>query len=194
MPSSGYTAIEFVAGEQPTTAKWNLIGSNDASFNNGNGFEDNIILDRHIMTGNLKANKFSNPYKFFAYRNSAYTPGSGNAIVYDTEVFDTNGNFNTANGRYTVPVDGFYQINVMTDQNVSAAPQDPQLQLRKNGTTVIGYQHIVNMYNGSSGLSLSLSGIYQLVAGDYLDVLVGNLPISGGISKNNFSGFLVSTT
>lgn len=48
MPSSGYTAITFVAGEQPTTAKWNLIGSNDASFNTGLGFNDDIILARHI--------------------------------------------------------------------------------------------------------------------------------------------------
>lgn len=51
MSSSGYTAITFVANEQPTTAKWNLIGSNDASFNNGNGFEDEIIINRHIGLG-----------------------------------------------------------------------------------------------------------------------------------------------
>lgn len=57
MPSSGYTAITFVAGEQPTTAKWNLIGSNDASFNNGNGFEDNIIVTRHIADENVTAQK-----------------------------------------------------------------------------------------------------------------------------------------
>lgn len=50
MASSGYTAISFVANEQPTTAKWNLIGSNDASFNNGNGFEDGIIVSRHFAT------------------------------------------------------------------------------------------------------------------------------------------------
>lgn len=48
MPSSGYTSISFTAGEQPTTAKWNLIGSNDASFNNGNGFNDGIIVNRHL--------------------------------------------------------------------------------------------------------------------------------------------------
>lgn len=51
MPSSGYTAITFVASEQPTTAKWNLIGSNDASFNTGDGFNDGIIIPRHLATG-----------------------------------------------------------------------------------------------------------------------------------------------
>lgn len=53
MASSGYTAITFVANEQPTTAKWNLIGSNDSSFNLGTGLEDSVILARHIAAGAL---------------------------------------------------------------------------------------------------------------------------------------------
>lgn len=48
MPSSGYTANVFVAGEQPSTAKWNLLWGNDASFNSGNGFNDGIIVARHL--------------------------------------------------------------------------------------------------------------------------------------------------
>lgn len=51
MPSSGYTAITFVANEQPTTAKWNLIGSNDASFNTMAGMNDNVLALRHIPDG-----------------------------------------------------------------------------------------------------------------------------------------------
>ena len=54
MPSSGYTAITFVANEQPTTAKWNLIGSNDSSFNLGTGLEDGVILNRHMATLSVK--------------------------------------------------------------------------------------------------------------------------------------------
>lgn len=57
MPSSGYTAWSVVADEQPTTAKWNIIGSNMASFNNGNGFEDSIIIARHIAAGAVTAAK-----------------------------------------------------------------------------------------------------------------------------------------
>lgn len=33
-----YSAQTFVADEQPTTAKWNILWSNDASFNDGSGF------------------------------------------------------------------------------------------------------------------------------------------------------------
>jgi hypothetical protein len=51
MPSSGYTAWSVAFGDQPTTAKWNQLGTNDASFNNGNGLEDRTILTRHIGVG-----------------------------------------------------------------------------------------------------------------------------------------------
>lgn len=53
MASSGYAAITFVANEQPTTAKWNLIGSNDSSFNLGTGFEDGVIVARHYAANSI---------------------------------------------------------------------------------------------------------------------------------------------
>lgn len=55
MPSSGYQTFTFTAGEQPTTAKWSLIPSNDASFNNGNGFNDSILVARHFATNAVPA-------------------------------------------------------------------------------------------------------------------------------------------
>lgn len=50
MSSTGYTPWVVTVGEQPTTAYWNLLGANDASFNNGQGFNDNIIAWRHLST------------------------------------------------------------------------------------------------------------------------------------------------
>ena len=48
-----YSADTFVADEQPTTAKWNKLWSNDASFNDGTGILDSAILTRHLATGNV---------------------------------------------------------------------------------------------------------------------------------------------
>lgn len=48
MSSSGYVAWGVTAGEIPTTAYWNILGYNDASFNTGNGFNDSIIIPRHM--------------------------------------------------------------------------------------------------------------------------------------------------
>ncbi len=59
MASSGYTAITFVANEQPTTAKWNLIGSNDSSFNLGTGLEDGVILNRHLAVNAVGGNQLA---------------------------------------------------------------------------------------------------------------------------------------
>jgi hypothetical protein len=48
MASSGYIPWSVTAGEVPTTSYWNILGANDASFNSGNGFNDQIIIPRHI--------------------------------------------------------------------------------------------------------------------------------------------------
>jgi microcystin-dependent protein len=48
MPSQNYAAISFTAGEQPTAGQWNQLGTNDASFNTGLGFNDGIITWRHL--------------------------------------------------------------------------------------------------------------------------------------------------
>lgn len=46
----GYSAISFSAGEQPTTAKWNILGSNDSSFNDGTGIGTNAIAAASLST------------------------------------------------------------------------------------------------------------------------------------------------
>lgn len=43
-----YQSWSVVFGEQPSAAKWNILGSNDASFNDGTGFGDNIVLSRNL--------------------------------------------------------------------------------------------------------------------------------------------------
>jgi hypothetical protein len=53
-----------------------------------------------------------NPYKFSAYKsaNSSYNDGTTNDVVFNTELYDTNGDFNTTTGVFTVPVTGYYFI------------------------------------------------------------------------------------
>lgn len=45
-----YSADSFVADEQPTTAKWNKLWSNDASFNDGTGIANNAIAAPSLAT------------------------------------------------------------------------------------------------------------------------------------------------
>ncbi len=103
-----YTAWSVVFGEQPTAAKWNQLGANDAGFKDGTNIDALAITNAKLASG-IDAAKLSNPYKFSAWRTAALNvPASYGEIVFDTEDFDTGSNFSTSTGRFTAPVNGFY--------------------------------------------------------------------------------------
>lgn len=52
-----YVAWSVVFGEQPTAAKWNILGTNDESFHDGTGIDDDAIITRHILDANVTAPK-----------------------------------------------------------------------------------------------------------------------------------------
>lgn len=51
-----YAAFSVVFGEQPSAAKWNILGTNDAGFNDGTAINDSAILPRHLLTGTGSTN------------------------------------------------------------------------------------------------------------------------------------------
>lgn len=53
MATSGYQAWSVSAGEVPTTAYWNILGSNDASLSNGNGIQDGAIGTRQLASNSV---------------------------------------------------------------------------------------------------------------------------------------------
>ena len=54
-----YAAFSVVFGEQPSAAKWNILGSNDASFNDGTGIADGTIKPNHLVTSSSTANTWA---------------------------------------------------------------------------------------------------------------------------------------
>lgn len=50
----GYSSWSVIAGEQPTTAKWNILGTNDSSFNDGSGlaFSTNNVVPANALATN----------------------------------------------------------------------------------------------------------------------------------------------
>lgn len=193
MPSSGYASITFTAGEQPTTAKWNLIGSNDASFNTGTGFNDNILITRHFATSGLQlADKTVNPYKFSAYRNAALTvtTGSYQKIPLDAVEFDTGSNVSLATGLFTAPIAGFYQFAWAVD-NAQTASDSPSTLFKNGAVYKWGSEQQLGGSSGSSLVQLALNdtiGLYT-IAGSSGIIGVGTAPI-----KTYLTGFLVSAT
>jgi len=195
-----YSADTFVADEQPTTAKWNKLWSNDASFNDGTGIADDAIIARHISAfdkSNL-SNGDSNPYKFAVRRNAAANTGNGSfaKVSFDTEIYDTNNNF--ASGTYTAPVDGYYLLMAGLAAGSTATNQRVILSLYKNGSEE---RRISTVWSsaGSQNLGPSGSAIIQLNATETAEVYVfgtGALVIdvaSAGLQPF-FMGCLLSRT
>lgn len=46
-----YASWSVVFGEQPSAAKWNILGTNDASFNDGTGIATGAITPEKLNTG-----------------------------------------------------------------------------------------------------------------------------------------------
>lgn len=65
-----YTAWSVLAGEQPTAAKWNLLGTNDASFNDGTGIGTSAITPEKLFAGNGTS-----------WTSQSWTPTWGNLSV-----------------------------------------------------------------------------------------------------------------
>jgi len=182
-----YAAWSVSFGEQPSTAKWNILGTNDASFNNGTG----------IANMALSTTSISNPYKFSAYRSAAYSTVSSTytALPFDAEYFDSNSNFDstTNKGRYTVPVNGFYYFNA--NYQVSNPAGYVYSKFYKNGAVIsIGQS---NYYSTAQSVGSSATALLQLTAGDYIEYYyyvdgVKTMDVATGSTR--FSGFLVSHT
>lgn len=162
----------------------------------------NSVPNSAIATG-VQSSKLSNPYKFLGYRNAALalTNGAWNLVACDAELFDTGSNFDitTNKGRFTAPVNGFYQFN--GSAGVTNLPNNTlgSISLYKNGTQFItGFQG----YTGGTTTTtiLQVATMVQLVAGDYIELWIYNggtglsLAIGSNQEFNQFSGFLVSAT
>lgn len=191
-----YSADTFVADEQPTTAKWNKLWSNDASFNDGTGIGDDAIIARHI-SGFDKSNLTtdSNPYKFSAYKSGAQTVNTGSAtqITFETEEFDTNNNF--ASSAYTAPVNGFYLFNGAIGNNAAASATRFVVDIFVDGA--VAKRGIDRSVNAATGASAVVAMI-QLTAAQVVDIRVtpvgANQAITVAQSTTYFQGFLISRT
>lgn len=193
---SVYTPWSVTALEVPNATKWNLLGGNDASFNDGDGIADDAIVARHISgfdKSNLTADV--NPYKFRAYSNTTQNSGNGAfaVVALNTENFDSNSNF--ASNTYTVPVSGFYLVGgrIHTTSN----PTRLIVTVYKNGTEVARGDDISDDDAQLAGSAVSVSSLLQLTAGDTIDMRsFGNttLVLVGGSDLCYFWGVLLSRT
>lgn len=138
-----YSSWSVVFGEQPSAAKWNILGTNDAHFNTL-----------------LGAVGVRNPYCFKAYDSAGttLTDASFIKIALATEVYDYNNNF--ASSTYTAPVAGVYHFDSSLRYNTSAStPVEALSIIYVNGSA--------NIY-GESGPPTTGGTVRKQVSGELL--------------------------
>lgn len=176
-------------GEQPSAAKWNILGSNDASFNDGTGIAN-------LTIGATTA--VENSYKFSVYRNAAQNGGNAAfaLVQFDTKTFDTGTNVDvvTNKGRFTAPIAGFYHFDAWL--TFAAASADGYIvAIYKNGSIL--RQGNQGFYAGSTTTGAGVSANLSLAANDYIEIYLrngGGAITVGNSIRNYFEGFLISTT
>jgi hypothetical protein len=185
MASTGYYAWAVTAGEQPTTAYWNILGTNDASFNSGAGFNDGLIVYRHvgkdsswawqswtpIITGsNFVASTMTAQYtqigKTVFYHIYAVTGvGAGVAVGVDTfftlpvtPLIQTNYTDVVGDGSYWHPATFVYQLSVLTYNSTVFCLR----VLGVSSVNVTSYAFdTAGVPNFSVGDEISINGFYQ---------------------------------
>ena len=164
---------------------------------NGNLDNSNIKASAAIDASkivNITTVRVSNPYKFSVYRTAAFSAGT-NAflkVIFDTKLFDTGNNFDVTLGRFVAPVSGFYSFHGSANHSL-AASSVAVIGLYKNGAQEIQGNQLLNG-NALANHQGVVTGLLQLVAGDYIEMHVYGSGGAGSLGKaaTFLHGFLVS--
>ena len=123
---------------------------------------------------------------------------TSNTIVFDTETFDQNGDFDTSNGRFTAPVTGRYQLN--THVYLQQVPTDTSylyIQLNTSNNAILDIIDPAAYDQEMTYYTFSINLLADMDAGDTASVIVyqqggtQQVDIDGSNEINtSFSGFL----
>lgn len=167
----------------------------------GTALPADTVTTPAIADGAVTIGKLTNPYKFCAYRSATgptVSAATWTTIVLDAEEFDTNSDFNTANGRFTAPLDGYYQIDVQVALASAGFTNGANAigAIYKNGSSLIQSASTIGSGSATAQPRFNMSRLFMLTAGDYLEIKAyiseGGRTVTSGINANYMSGHLVS--
>ena len=133
------------------------------------------------------AGRVTMPYQpsFDAYVTNSSATFTSTVIIFNgISTHNIGSHYNTANGRFTVPVAGRYFFTYNAQKN-GTLDTDSQTQFQKNGAKV-NDSHVVHTAKANHA---SQSVVWQLAANDYVDVKAVTGTIKGDYT--HFSGHLL---
>ena len=194
-----YTAWSVVYGEQPTAAKWNQLGTNDAGFRDGTNIDDNTILNRHLADDVVKLydNVTFSGTILRKSANQSFNNGTITTVTWDTETTDTDSYHSSgSNTRITIPKTGIYLVGYgITYAANTTGQRYGWIGINGNNSDRFdGYR----LTSASSSDSTAIGGmsIMSLSATDYLEVFGfqnsgGSLNVAGGSAAGSARFFCV---
>lgn len=166
LPNPGMDAVPFT----PLTAEFldDMI-ENIESLSDGTGFENGAITTNTLAESAVTPNKLLNEYQV-SVRIGTIQALSGGVLTklnYDTENFDLNNNWNTANKNYTVPVTGYYMFSVCQRVDKGGTLGSSFIALFKNNVQLC---RLAQVAQGAGQIDIiSGSRVVFLTAGDVID-------------------------
>jgi len=103
---------------------------------------------------------------FQAITSGSGTSNASGTLVVNDELFDDGSNYNTSNGRYTAPSNGFYLFHAGALQSGSAGTY---FYFTKNGSAV-GSQSRWGYNGGGNQIHMSMNMLIDLSSGDYINI------------------------
>jgi trimeric autotransporter adhesin len=105
-------------------------------------------------------------------------------INFDSEVFDTGGEFDTATGRFTATKAGFYRVTAAFHTSIQSNTNMYSIGITKNGVL---YQMTSSDHIGFGIVERAATCLVQLAVGDYIEVVVENF-VGSGVDIDSYSG------
>lgn len=144
------------------------------------GYLDGIVMD--------SAGRVTMQYQPAFYAGKSNGDWTGTCLFNDVRV-NTGGHYSTSTGRFTAPIAGRYAISVNSLAAINNSTGHKFFAVRRNGASIANVYTYVR--SGEHAIMTS-SFVYELAAGDYIDVTGQDGAFYGASTLNtNFSAYLL---
>jgi hypothetical protein len=192
---------EFGVGVTPTSGNRFWVKGNDSTSSNSTCVLQNS--DGGIIMFARNDGPVTKPLQpsFRAGRSSSYNPGANTPIVFNSITgygFNTGGNYNTGNGRFTAPIAGKYIFStcIIWETVSSGQNMDDAFTIKVNGLAGSYSWRRAAYVAGTTGIGGYYTDfgtfVFSLSAGDYVEINnTYNLTVHGNQNYCTFAGYLL---